>query len=318
MVYDLLPDGAAFQSATAACTQPADLEGLRALLDPANEVPPVASTASGSASFVLDTTTNVLRYAIHVADIADITAAHIHAGAAGVNGAVVQVLYEGTPLFDPSNPITGRIQLTAMEAADLLANPHYVNIHTTTFPAGEIRGQIVAAVQGPVACDLGAVNPTAMSDFDLVASVDASQPAGSSMTNVAIVDSAALDPNAVMLSLPTARGSCGAPRPSPRPPSSPTPTSASPRPTTSTGVAGTGLTYTIEVSNAGPSDAQNVVVTDTLPAGVTLVATSGCAEDPAGVPTCTLGTIAAGGSASYTVMVTVDSGPSGRSRTTSA
>jgi hypothetical protein len=49
------------------------------------------------------------------------------------------------------------------------------------------------------------------------------------------------------------------------------------------------------------------VVTDTLPVGVTLVSTSGCAEDPAGVPTCSLGVIAAGGSASYIVTVTVDS-----------
>ena len=312
MVYDLLPDGATFQSATAVCTQPAELEGLRALLDPANEVPPVASSASGSASFVLDTNTNVLRYAIHVADISDITAAHIHAGAAGVNGAVVQVLYDGTPLFDPSNPITGRIQLTAMEAADLLGSPHYVNVHTSDFPGGEIRGQIVAAVQTPVACDLGAVNPATSSDFDVVASVDASQPAGSSITNVAIVDSAAIDPNEVMLSAPNGTGVLrGATAIAETAVIADADLSVTKTDDVDPVVAGTGLTYTIEVSNAGPSDAQNVVVTDTLPGGVTLVATSGCVEDPNGVPTCTLGTIAAGGSASYTVMVTVDSGTLG-------
>ena len=59
-------------------------------------------------------------------------------------------------------------------------------------------------------------------------------------------------------------------------------------------VAGNALSYTLTISNAGPDEAVNVVVTDTLPAGVTLVATTGCAEDPTGVPTCTLGTIAAG------------------------
>jgi uncharacterized repeat protein (TIGR01451 family) len=73
-------------------------------------------------------------------------------------------------------------------------------------------------------------------------------------------------------------------------------------------VAGNNLTYTITVQNNGPSDAQNVVVTDTLPAGVTLVSTSGCAEDPNGVPTCSLGTITAGGSKQYTVIVTTDAG----------
>ncbi|WP_395376210.1 hypothetical protein [Marinicella sp. W31] len=75
--------------------------------------------------------------------------------------------------------------------------------------------------------------------------------------------------------------------------------------------AGDNLTYTIQVDNAGPSDAAGVVVTDTLPAGVTFVSTSGCAEDPTGVPTCTLGTVTAGSSASYTVAVTVDNGTFG-------
>ena len=70
--------------------------------------------------------------------------------------------------------------------------------------------------------------------------------------------------------------------------------------------AGNNVTYTITVNNAGPSPAQNVVVTDSLPAGVTLVSTTGCAEDPAGVPTCSLGTIGINGNAQYSVTVTVD------------
>ncbi len=69
------------------------------------------------------------------------------------------------------------------------------------------------------------------------------------------------------------------------------------------------LVYTLTVTNQGPSDATGVEVTDTLPASVTLVSTSGCAEDPNGVPTCTLGAIAAGGSSQYTISVTVNPDP---------
>jgi len=76
-------------------------------------------------------------------------------------------------------------------------------------------------------------------------------------------------------------------------------------------MAGGTLTYTVVVSNAGPSDAIGVVATDILPIGTSLVSTSGCAEDPSGVPGCSLGTIAASGSAMYSITVAVDPGATG-------
>ncbi|MGB1142085.1 MAG: SdrD B-like domain-containing protein, partial [Halioglobus sp.] len=76
-------------------------------------------------------------------------------------------------------------------------------------------------------------------------------------------------------------------------------------------IAGENLTYTITVTNAGPSTATNVQVSDTLPAGVTLVSTSGANEDPTAIPTATLGSIAPSGSATYTVTVATDSSLSG-------
>ncbi|MCG8456255.1 MAG: hypothetical protein MI919_08230 [Holophagales bacterium] len=77
-------------------------------------------------------------------------------------------------------------------------------------------------------------------------------------------------------------------------------------------VAGQNVTYTISVTNNGPSDAAGVVVTDTLPVGVTATATAGdCAEPSPAVPTCTLGTIASGASKQYTLTAAVGSGITG-------
>ncbi len=73
--------------------------------------------------------------------------------------------------------------------------------------------------------------------------------------------------------------------------------------------AGSQLTYIVEVINNGPDDAHNVVVTDVLPAGLTLVSTSGCAEDPTGVPTCSLGTITNGQTAQFSITAVVDESP---------
>ena len=89
-VLDVLPDQVSYQidSSSGSCTQPVELVGLRAALDGANEVPPLSTPASGLATFVLDTATNQLTYAIQVSQIGTITAAHIHTGAAGVNGPV--------------------------------------------------------------------------------------------------------------------------------------------------------------------------------------------------------------------------------------
>src|SRR5262245_61055686 len=68
------------------------------------------------------------------------------------------------------------------------------------------------------------------------------------------------------------------------------------------------VTWTIDVTNNGPSDALNVVVSDPLPPGLTLVGTIGCAEDSAGMPTCTIGTINAGNTVNLTFVANVSTG----------
>ncbi|HLX71756.1 MAG TPA: SdrD B-like domain-containing protein, partial [Verrucomicrobiae bacterium] len=69
-------------------------------------------------------------------------------------------------------------------------------------------------------------------------------------------------------------------------------------------LATSNLTYTISVTNFGPSAASNVVVTDTLPAGVTFVSASGNGVNNSGTMNWSLGTLANGAVSNLTVTVT--------------
>jgi uncharacterized repeat protein (TIGR01451 family) len=73
----------------------------------------------------------------------------------------------------------------------------------------------------------------------------------------------------------------------------------SPNPVT----AGSNLSYTITVTNAGPDAATNTTAIDTLPSGVTFISATGGIQPVNGVLTFAVGTLASGGSASLTVVV---------------
>ena len=66
--------------------------------------------------------------------------------------------------------------------------------------------------------------------------------------------------------------------------------------------------YTVSVRNVGPEDASRVVVTSSLTAaeGDFAASTTGCREDPDGLPECGLGDIEVGDSDSFTIDVAVD------------
>jgi uncharacterized repeat protein (TIGR01451 family) len=76
-------------------------------------------------------------------------------------------------------------------------------------------------------------------------------------------------------------------------------------------VSNTNATYTITVSNAGPSTAAGVTVTDALPPNTTSVSATpsqgNCAGNGTGTVTCTLGAIAPAGSATVTLVALVGS-----------
>jgi len=76
-------------------------------------------------------------------------------------------------------------------------------------------------------------------------------------------------------------------------------------------VAGQSLTWTLAVSNAGPSTATNVLVTDALPDGVTLASATPSQGSCGGGVSCSLGTLNPGSSATITLNVTTSSGLTG-------
>lgn len=132
---------------------------FRAHLTGSQEVPEVSTTATGQAVFQLSKDGTQLSYKLIVANIENVTQAHIHLAPAGVNGGVVAWLYPDGP---PSQLIPGKSNGVLAEGiitgADLVGGlagqplsalvekmqegGTYVNVHTSAFPPGEIRGQI--------------------------------------------------------------------------------------------------------------------------------------------------------------------------------
>jgi hypothetical protein len=121
-----------------------------------NEAPtPVTNTQASGVGYFTLISSDTLTYVVHVSNIVSITAAHIHYGPNGVSGPVVSAIYTGTGSFGPGNPVAGSLQINGIALVNLLTNYLYVNVHTVTHPAGEIRGQIGGA-NTFAACLIGA------------------------------------------------------------------------------------------------------------------------------------------------------------------
>src|SRR6516164_186199 len=142
-------------------------------LTPAQEIPPTASTATGSATVVLDPTANTLRVHATFSGLTTNTVmAHIHCclaslfANANVGVATPMPAFPGFPLGGKSGTYDGILDLnqlssynsgfvtlqggTVAGARTALINgiqngETYFNIHTTMFPSGEIRGLLAAS-----------------------------------------------------------------------------------------------------------------------------------------------------------------------------
>jgi hypothetical protein len=142
-------------------TAPASAEkaDFAAQLTGGEQVPSVATSASGTATFWLNPNGTELRYQLTVANLDNVTMAHLHLGTFGNNGAPVVWLYPSAPpmkeIAGSSNGVLSTGTITAGDLvgpmagktiADLVAairaHDIYVNVHTRDHSDGEIRGQL--------------------------------------------------------------------------------------------------------------------------------------------------------------------------------
>jgi hypothetical protein len=108
-----------------------------AVMNGHNEVPAADADATGIALFSLKSNRQLCWVVIaHKVD-GTLTAAHIHAGAAGKNG----------PVAVPLTLWPGCTWLSRKLARALRDHPSwfYANVHSTAFPNGAVRGQLMKA-----------------------------------------------------------------------------------------------------------------------------------------------------------------------------
>lgn len=143
-------------SATAS-DDPSSPRHFIAQLSGGQEVPPVATDATGTAAFRLSDDGTKLRFFLSTEGLDRITQAHIHLAPAGQNGLIVAFLF---PLSASGVNGEGFIVAGTLTSQDLVgplvgqpfdsliaamrSGNAYVNVHTIAHPGGEIRGQIRA------------------------------------------------------------------------------------------------------------------------------------------------------------------------------
>ena len=114
---------------------------FRTALSADEQSAPTESPGVGLAEFVLDRPTQKLEWTITFRNLtSNAVAAHIHGPQTpgGNAGVLFNLAPNGT-----TSPLVGSVVLNDGELEYLLTGRLYVNIHTTQYPAGELRGQIM-------------------------------------------------------------------------------------------------------------------------------------------------------------------------------
>src|SRR5688572_29133546 len=128
--------------------------GYITTLNGKNEVPSHAEvTATGISGLIVNSGNSKVWYQVEAEGLRGVTQAHIHSGKASENGPVVATLFKGNKDTVNGALVQGSITADKLEGplkgksiSDLISlfdtASAYVNVHTQSFPDGEIRGQI--------------------------------------------------------------------------------------------------------------------------------------------------------------------------------
>jgi CHRD domain len=106
-------------------------------------VPPVDTGGAGTADLTYDPASRVVTWKIPYSGLSSpTTMAHFHGPAKQGQNAppVIWLTTQGSP---PANPISGSATLTPEQAQQFSSGAWYINVHTQSHPAGEIRGQVI-------------------------------------------------------------------------------------------------------------------------------------------------------------------------------
>lgn len=131
-----------------------------------NEVPAVTTTSAGKMTLVQEDSVNILYTLETTAATDSVTMAHIHAGAAGVNGPIMVWFFPTEASRAPGTGggtaarVTGILRVGRITRAGtafvapftwdslltrMNAGTAYANVHSRQFPGGVIRGQVAPA-----------------------------------------------------------------------------------------------------------------------------------------------------------------------------
>ncbi|MGH9469224.1 MAG: CHRD domain-containing protein [Terriglobia bacterium] len=114
-------------------------------LSGAQDVPPTTSTATGFATVDLNSLQTMFSVDLSFSGLeGPATAAHIHGPALPGSNSGVLFPFTGVPNAVAGSIPTQAFTITPTELGYLESGQLYVNVHSTVFPDGEIRGQLEA------------------------------------------------------------------------------------------------------------------------------------------------------------------------------